>query len=249
MAYYNEIRFYTEGMEALLHVTDDLTIAKRLKEQGEAVLVYLHEDNRGQDFSGYLFAVEDPEDLEQEYVERVWRRLKGLPWNILATDRLMVRETIPEDVDAFYTIYSDPMITRYMEGLYPEVEQEKQYIREYIEKVYTYYGFGVWTVIEKESGAVIGRAGISYREGFELPELGFLIGVPWQGRGYAEEVCRAVLCYSFRALQFEQVQALVEPGNEASLKLCEKLGFGQEAVVTLNQKKYCQMVLWKKPVG
>lgn len=246
MAYFREIRFETEGREALLCVTDDEEIAKRLKENGEAVLIYLHEGSRQQDFSGYLYAVEDPEDLEPEYVERVWRRLNHLPWNILATDRLFVRETTPEDVDAFYAIYSDPAITRYMEGLYPEAEQEKQYIREYIEKIYAYYGFGIWTVVEKESGAVIGRAGVSYREGFELPELGFIIGVPWQGRGYAEEVCRAVLRYGFGALCFEQVQALVEPGNQPSLKLCGKLGFRQEAVVTLNQKEYCQLVCRKE---
>ena len=71
-----------------------------------------------------------------------------------------------EDVEDFYRIYADPSITRFMEGLYPDVEQEKEYVREYIEKVYTFFEFGVWTVVEKESGSVIGRAGFSYREGF-----------------------------------------------------------------------------------
>jgi len=242
LAYFHKINFKSDGQEAVLFVTDDAETAEKLKSSGEAVLIYLHEGNRRQDFSKYLFAVEDPEELEPEYVERVWRRLKGLPWKILATDRLQVRETIPEDVDAFYAIYSHPAVTKYMEGLYPEVEQEKQYVREYIEKIYTYYGFGVWTVVEKESGAVIGRAGISYREGFEIPELGFVIGVPWQGKGYAEEACRAILDYGWKALGFDQVQALVEPGNQSSVRLCEKLGFWQEDTVTLNQKVYCRLL-------
>lgn len=44
-----------------------------------------------------------------------------------------------------------------------------------------------------EARAVVGRAGVSHREGFPNPELVFLIGVPWQGRGYAAEVCGVIL--------------------------------------------------------
>ena len=236
--YFRKINFALEGREALLYVTDDRETAQSLRSQGEAVVVYLHPGNREENFSAFLFAVEDPEDLEAEYVERVYRRLKGMPWNILETERCLIRETTTADVEDFYRIYSHPAITKYMEGLYPEVEQEKQYVREYIEKVYTFYGFGVWTVVEKESGAVIGRAGLSYREGFEDPELGFIIGVPWQRRGYAWEVCRAILGYAAAVLEFTKVQALVETENTASLKLCEKLGFYRDSRVVLNGKKY-----------
>ena len=182
LIYYREIEVRTEETQGILHLTDDERKARELKETGEAVLVCLHPGNREQDFSGFLFAVEDPEELEPEYIERVYRRLKGLPWNILWTKRCLIRETVPDDVDAFYQIYSHPSITEYMEGLYPDVEEEKQYVREYMEKVYTFFGFGVWTVVEQATGAVIGRAGLSYREGFEEPELGFIIGVPWQRR-------------------------------------------------------------------
>ena len=191
--------------------------------------------------------MEDPEDLEPEYVERVYRRLKGLPWNILETDRCLVRETTPEDVEVFYRIYSNPAVTRYMEELYPEVEQEKQYVREYIEKIYTFYGFGVWTVVEKGSGAVIGRAGVSYREGFEEPELGFIIGVPWQGNGYAYEVCEAILAYASAALGFTKLQALVETENLPSIRLCRKLGFDYDSRITLREREYYRLIITELP--
>lgn len=245
MVYLKEIEVETEGHRGVLYLTDDAGTARGLREAGEAVLIYLHPGNRDQDFSGFLFAVEDPEDLEPEYIERAYRRLKGLPWNILRTARCLIRETIPEDVESFYQIYSHPAITEYMEGLYPEVEEERQYVRDYIEKVYTFFGFGVWTVIERESGAVIGRAGFSYREGFDEPELGFIIGVPWQRRGYAEEVCRAVLAYGWSALEFRQVQALVEPENIPSVRLCEKLGFRKGEVVDVGKKEYYCFVVNK----
>ena len=173
VAYLKEIEVSVNGVLSVLYVTDDPETGERLQGEDKQVIIYIHEGNRGQDFSGFLFAVEDPEDLEPEYVERVYRRLRGLPWNILETPRCLIRETTEEDVEDFYQIYSHPDITRYMENLYPEIEQEKAYVREYIEKVYTFFGFGVWTVVEKCSGAVIGRAGVSYREGFKEPELGF----------------------------------------------------------------------------
>lgn len=243
MVYLKEIEVETEGHRGVLYLTDDAGTARGLREAGEAVLIYLHPGNRDQDFSGFLFAVEDPEELEPEYIERAYRRLKGLPWNILRTARCLIRETIPEDVESFYQIYSHPAITEYMEGLYPEVEEERQYVRDYIEKVYTFFGFGVWTVIERETGAVIGRAGFSYREGFDELELGFIIGVPWQRRGYAEEVCRAVLAYGWSALEFRQVQALVEPENIPSVRLCEKLGFRKDENVNVGEKEYYRFIV------
>lgn len=247
MLYLKELRVNMEGKVGILYVTDDADTAGALRRDGEAVLIYLHQGNAEQDFSSFLFAVEDPEDLEPEYIERVYRRLKGMPWNILETARCLVRETTLDDVEDFYHIYSHPSITKYMEDLYPDIEQEKQYVREYIEKVYTFFGFGVWTVVEKETGTVIGRAGISYKEGFEEPELGFIIGVPWQRKGYAREVCRAILAYASTALEFTKVQALVETGNLPSLKLCEQLGFHCDCEVTLKGRRYCLMILTDLP--
>ena len=226
----------------VLYVTDDPGTAEELKSKGEAVLIYLHEGNKEQDFAGFLYAVEDPDNLDPEYAVKVYQRMKGLPWDILQTERCLIRETTPEDVEDFFRIYSDPEITRYMENLYPEPEQEKQYIREYIEKIYTFYEFGVWTVIQRDSGAVIGRAGFAYREGYEEPELGFIIGVPWQHQGYAEEVCRAILEYGWERLEFTRVQAMVEPGNEASLRLCEKLGFEAKETVKAGERVYVRLL-------
>ena len=143
MAYLKEIKVPINGTETILYVTDDAETGKRLQQENKPVLIYIHGENRHQDLSDFLFAVEDPEDLEPEYVERVLRRLQGLPWNILETARCLIRETIPEDVEDFYVLYSHPDITRYMENLYPEIEEEKAYVREYIRRVYTFFGFGI----------------------------------------------------------------------------------------------------------
>ena len=232
-----------DGAEKELYATDRLQAARELKRRGEAVVIYLHEGNRERDFSEFRYVVEDLNALDTEYAERVYRRLKGLPWTILETDRCVIRETTVEDVDHFYKIYSDPEITKYMESLYPEIEQEKQYVREYIDRIYAFYEFGVWTVLEKESGEVIGRAGFSFRQGYDDPEIGYIIGVPWQRHGYAEEVCRAILEYGWRELEFKRVQALVETENEPSLTLCDKLGFTAVEEIEINGREFFRLLL------
>lgn len=209
----------------VLYLTDNGKLAARLAEKKLAVLGILHEGNKEDSFGKVRFLVEGAEDITADYLERVYRRYVNLPWGILETERCILRETTEEDLDAFYGIYAEPAVTRYMENLYEDREKERAYIAEYRKNMYGFYGFGIWTVLLKETGEIIGRAGLDMRAGFEEPELGFLIGVPWQGRGLAEEVCKGVLFYAKAALEFTHVQAMAEPENEVSLILLYKLGF------------------------
>ena len=209
----------------VLYLTDNGALAARLAEKKRAVLGILHEGNKEDSFGKVRFLVEGAEDITADYLERVYRRYADLPWKILETEHCILRETTEEDVDAFYGIYAEPSVTRYMENLYEDREKERAYIAQYRKNMYGFYGFGIWTVLLKETGEIIGRAGLDMRAGFEEPEMGFLIGVPWQGRGLAEEICRGILFYAKAALEFTHVQAMAEPENEVSLILLNKLGF------------------------
>lgn len=236
-------------LDDFLILTDSPELARICRRLDMAVAAVLSADRRSaavgdaevcgvRDFSRIPYAVTDIDDLDERYLERIWQRYRGLPWEICETERCLVRETVPEDVDSFYRIYSDKSITAYMEDLFENRDEEKQYIRDYIEKVYGFYGFGMWTVCLRETGEVIGRAGLSMREGFEEPELGYVIGTKWQRRGIAAEVCRAVLTYGRDELGFERVRALMHPGNTASERLCRKLGFQYEKEMTLDSEIY-----------
>lgn len=222
----------------ILYVTDCAPEAERLAAEGYPVLGCLTPDNRDAFFKGVSYLAEGFGGLDAAYLDRVYRRFAGLPWHILETRRCILRETTEEDVDAFYRIYEEPSVTRYMEPLFPDREEEIRYTREYRKNVYEFYGYGVWTVILKETGEVIGRAGLSVREGYEEPELGFVIGVPWQRQGLAWEICLAILQYGKKELGFATVQALTEPANEASKALLEKLGFTLQEECTEKNTNY-----------
>lgn len=234
---------FTRAEQETLYITDSETVYHALRQQGRYVLPYRHGGNGDASFTGALYVIEQIEEVGYETVDMAYRRLAGLPWEILTTRRCIIRETIPEDVDSFYQIYAEPEVTQYMESLYPDRDEEIAYIEDYRDSVYRFYGYGMWTVLTKD-GTVIGRAGISWREGFELPELGFVIGVPWQRRGYAYEVCSAILSYARDELNMTQVQALVMSGNEKSSALCRKLGFQYVEDITLDGAIYARMVRW-----
>lgn len=221
-----EILFRETGRDILdqfLILTDSPELAGICRSLDMAVAAVLSDGEK--DFPGIPYAVTDVEDLDEAYLERIWQRYRKIPWKICETHRCIVRETVPEDVDSFYRIYHDKSITAYMEDLFRDREKEKAYIKEYIEKVYGFYGFGMWTVCLKKTGEVIGRAGLSMREGFEEPELGYVIGKEWQRQGIATEVCREILAYGRDELGFEGVRVLMHPENTASEHLCRKLGF------------------------
>ena len=227
--------------EHLLAVTDSSPMLHRLLAQGYYVIALYHETNHAEDFSGTPYAVEDLFSMVYDSYEKAYERLAGLPWQILTTPRLTLRESTVSDVDEFYRIYQDPSTTKYMENLFPDRDEERSYMKDYIQKIYGFYGFGLWSVIHTVTGAVIGRAGLSVREGYELPELGFVTDVAFQHQGYTYEICEAILRYAWEELEFPQVQAFCHPENTASLHLLQKLGFtyaGEDPIQGIPHARY-----------
>jgi len=188
-------------------------------------VVWLNEKNRDQDFPSGSYCVENLSDIDARYLDRVYRRFHDIPWDIAETERLKIREITVEDVSQLYELYSDASVTRYMEPLFADQEEEKRYTREYIKNIYGFYGYGIWVLEEKRNRQIIGRAGLEYKEGFEGLELGFMLGVAYQHKGYAYEACSEILSYGIRELNQRTYCSFVNEKNIASIHLCERLGF------------------------
>ncbi len=226
-----------------LYITDNPLYHKLLHDNSLPVIVYLHDNNRNKNFSYAEYAIEKIDEIEYESLKLAYQRLTGQPWTILETDRCIIRESTVDDVNSFYEIYAEPSITKYMENLYSDRDEEIAYIKDYIKNVYAFYGYGMWTVLDKACKKVIGRAGINWREDFDIPELGFVIAVPFQRQGYAYEICRAIIEYGHKELGFNTFQVLIMEENKISKALCEKLGFTYAEKVLLDGIQYDRMVL------
>lgn len=205
-------------------------------------LLYLHDGNKAASFKKAPYAVTSLKGVDYDYMDKIYKRLFGIPWTILTTERCVIREMAEDDLDELYDVYKDPSITRYTEGLYQDREKEREYIKKYISQVYELCGFGIWAVVDKVTGKLIGRAGLSWREGFETPELGYIISVDYQRKGIATEVCGAILKFAKIELQFSLIRVLLDKENIASFKLCSKLGFKKAGDILIEGKEMCQYV-------
>ena len=228
----------SENREEMLVVTDSPLLAKELSEKGYYCVGLLHKGETGKSFPGLKYVFSDIEEVDMDSFVKVYQRYADEPWTVLETERLIIRETTVEDVDEFYRIYSDPEMTQFMEGLFDDPEDEKRYQKDYIKKVYGLMGFGVWTLVRKEDRRIIGRAGFSVRNGFDEPELGFLVGKEIQRQGYCMEALRAIMEYGRNVLQFDKVQTLVKAENEVSIHICERLGFKKIEDVDVEENIY-----------
>lgn len=193
------------------------------------------------EFPSVDIVVEGFEEVDFDFLEKIYQRHHDIPWKILETERLFVRELALTDMDALFELYSYEGMTDYMEGLYP-YEEEYEYQKAYIENMYRFFGYGMWLVFEKETGKLIGRAGVEHREALDGElELGYAIGKPWQGKGYATEVSLGILTYVKEELGFDKICSLVQPENAASLHVLEKCGFlleGERILSGVKYKKY-----------
>ena len=196
-------------------------------------------------FDGAKYVLEgegefDPHDFDPEELEKIYKRLKKIPWDILETDRCVIKETSTDDLDEFYSIYAEPGITRFTEDLMERSEEEK-YTENYRDLIYEIYGHGIWTIIKKDTNEIIGRAGLDERAGFDTPELGFVIGKPWQKQGYAYEVCSAILSWAAEN-DISEIMSLTEKENAEAVKLLKKLGFSEQSPVSIGTSEYVRFI-------
>lgn len=149
-----------------------------------------------------------------------------LQTNILETQRLLLRRLTMDDLDALFALYCDPEVRRYfLEGTlsYEETKEELEWI---INVYYRQYGFGLWATIHKETGAFIGRCGLLpwTIEGNSEVEVAYLLASAYWGQGLGTEAAQAILEYGFRQLTVPRLICLIDPENEASVKVATKIG-------------------------
>ena len=182
-----ELRFFLERAEGancenmpklretLLIAATDESIAFG-KEWSIATIGYLNPQISGQSLSGVEYLIEGFEEVEASLLEKAYQRFHHIPWTIAETERCIIRELALEDIDALFELYRDEELTKYTEPLF-DYEEEMEYQRAYINNMYRFFGYGTWLVFLKDTGELIGRAGLEHREyhgEIEL-ELGYLI--------------------------------------------------------------------------
>jgi len=142
----------------------------------------------------------------------------------LSTERLILRPFREEDAAALFTLSQDPDVVRFVGDRHiPTLQESWRAVAGWIGH-WALRGYGQWAIEEQATGAFVGRAGIINPAEWPGPEVGYLLGKAWWGRGYATEAARAAMDWGFREIGFGELISLIDPANAASIAVATRLG-------------------------
>lgn len=154
-------------------------------------------------------------------------------FDVLDTERLLLRRWREDDRAAFAAINADPEVMRHFPAPLTRVESDA--LADRIEARFDELGVGLWAVERRGDGRLLGFTGLGpMPEGVpgegEL-EVGWRLARHAWGRGYATEAARAAVGIAFAGLGLERVWSLTAVGNTRSLAVMDRLGMERVAVV------------------
>jgi RimJ/RimL family protein N-acetyltransferase len=141
---------------------------------------------------------------------------------LIETERLILRPPIEGDFAGFCAFHGDTETTQYIGGVQtpPVVWRTMRAIA----GGWALDGFYWFSVIEKTSGAWIGRVGPLNPLGWPGPEVGWGLLRSYWGRGYAREAATAAMNFAFDELGWDRVIHTIDPSNTKSASLAKALG-------------------------
>jgi RimJ/RimL family protein N-acetyltransferase len=169
----------------------------------------------------------------------------------LETERLLLRAPVEDDAEVLAPMYADPEVMRYVGDGRPLTRAETERSVKRMIQRWEADGFGLFTTVRQEDGAVIGRVGLlvwnadtwepttraESENGRTEVEVGYTLGRDYWGQGYATEAAGAVRDYALRELGADRLIALIIHGNTASENVARKLGLRYERDVMLGRRE------------
>lgn len=144
----------------------------------------------------------------------------------LATDRLELRRSRPEDAEAISAYRSDPEVHRFQGWERTDPTGIREEIVEMASRAPGEPGGWVqFSVVDRDTGRLVGDVGMSQAEGEPgVIKVGYTMAPAVQGRGYATEAVRALVDYAFDVLDAQVVRAFASAENLPSIRVAEKVG-------------------------
>jgi RimJ/RimL family protein N-acetyltransferase len=150
----------------------------------------------------------------------------------ISTPRLRLRWITPDDVPALYEIFGDPVVCRYwsrppLRNLADAVELQREITSYFRER-----SLFQWGITGVRDDRVIGTCTLaSLTAEHRRAEVGFALARAAWGRGYMAEALPALIRFAFEVLELHRLEADVDPRNQRSIDLLERVGFRREGLM------------------
>ena len=143
---------------------------------------------------------------------------------MIETDRLILRPFLESDFEGLKSVWGD----RETMSFYPEAFPDEQIKKIISNQIATYeaHGYGLFVLLAKADGSVIGDCGITIQniDGIKEYEIGYRIAKTYWGMGYAPEAAEAIKRYGFETLKLEKLCSYMESAHKQSRRVAEKIG-------------------------
>lgn len=153
----------------------------------------------------------------------------SLPRRPLATERLVLRLVEHRDLQDLLAVHSVEEVNRFLPlDLWSGIEDAEEWYEQVRQRHLA--GEAVqFAIVESRSGKVMGSCLLfGYEDENQRVELGYGLGRRWWGQGFAGEAVKRVIVYAFDELGLRRLDARVDPRNEPSNRLLQRLGFTME---------------------
>jgi RimJ/RimL family protein N-acetyltransferase len=147
------------------------------------------------------------------------------------TARLRLEPLAARHFEPLYRIYQEPDVGRF---LITRARDRSEFSSLFEHALSFGASHGMWAIYTRSPRAFAGRVGFFAFASQRRPELAFLLGARFWGRGLATEAARSALAHGFAAHQWHECIALVRPDNLGALRVCAKLAMEYETSIDLS---------------
>ena len=140
----------------------------------------------------------------------------------LETPRLLLRPPTAEDFEPYAAFVSDPVAAHFLGGVQTRMMAWRSLAT--LIGAWSLRGYSMFSIIEKQTGQWVGRAGPWFPEEWPGREVGWGIAGHAQRNGYAREAAIATLDWAFEQLGWSEVIHCIDPRNAPSIALARSLG-------------------------
>ena len=161
---------------------------------------------------------------------------------VLETARLVLRPPRLDDLDGWAAFQADEESTLWLGG--PKSRSESWRGLMQVAGSWSLLGFGMFSVLERDTGRWVGRVGPLHPEDWPGDEVGWGIAREAWGRGYATEAAAAAMEWAFDTLGWTEIIHCIDDGNTASERVAEHLGSRRLRRGTLPPPVAVELTIW-----
>lgn len=163
---------------------------------------------------------------------------------VIETPRLQLREMTPADRPALCRILQDSEVMYAYNGPFSDEEVDEWLERQLAR--YRQYGYGLWAVVLKATGEMIGQCGLTLQQwnGREMLEAGYLFQRSHWHQGYATEAAGACMDYAFGTLNSPLICSIIRNNNLPSQQVALRNGMSRQAGVMVKHYRGVEMPHW-----